>query len=346
MNVKVVGIDLAKNVFQVCVLLNDGNIAWNRKITRTKLLHTLRQFPAKTLIAMEACSTSHHWARQFIAMGHTVYLIPAQHVKPFVGRQKNDANDARAICEATFRPSIHPVRVKSLEQQDIKALRSVRSRFVEQRTATANQIRGLCSEYGVSFPVGIRKLREGLSGAIEDGENGLSFVVRRLLRGLYDDLITLDHDIEALTNEITILCKTLPRYQALLSIPGYGPIVAATFMSEIGDGLQFKNGRQLSAWCGLVPRQSSSGGKECLGRISKNGSSELRMMLIHGARAVSRFSAKRDDSLGAWFNALVKRQGKHKAIVALANKLARIGWRILVGKKDFDSSLAFNAALS
>jgi len=123
MNVKVVGIDLAKNVFQVCVLLNDGNIAWNRKITRTKLLHTLRQFPTKTLIAMEACSTSHHWARQFIAMGHTVYLIPAQHVKPFVGRQKNDANDARAICEATFRPSIHPVPVKSLEQQDIKALR-------------------------------------------------------------------------------------------------------------------------------------------------------------------------------------------------------------------------------
>lgn len=341
MNIKVVGIDLAKNIFQVCVWQHDDSIAWNRKISRNKLLHTLRQFPEKTLIVMEACSTAHHWARQIVGIGFRVKLIPAQHVKPFVGTQKNDANDARAICEAAFRPNIHPVPIKSIEQQDIKALRCVRSRLIEQRTATANQIRGLCSEYGVSFPIGIRKLKEFLPEALENGDNGLSFVIRKLLQGLYDDLIVLGRDIDYLTEEITALCKTQPRYQALLSIPGYGPIVAASFISEVGAGTQFKNGRQVSAWCGLVPRQSSSGGKECLGKISKNGSSELRMMLIHGARAVARFCSKRDDSLGAWFNALAKRQGKHKAIVALANKLARIGWRILVGTEDFNSSLAF-----
>ncbi|MGF1717636.1 IS110 family transposase [Photobacterium chitinilyticum] len=344
MSIKVVGIDLAKSFFQVCIWNQDGSIAWNHKITRNKLLHTIRQLPEKTLIAMEACGTAHHWARQFKMLGYEVTLIPAQHVKPLVGNQKNDANDALAICEAAFRPGIHPVPVKSIEQQDIKALRCVRSRLVEQRTATANQIRSLSAEYGVIFPAGIRKLKQQLPACLEDADNGLSFVLRRLLQGLYDDIVLLNRDIEYLTEEIANLCKVQPRYKALLSIPGFGPIVAAAFMSEVGTGEQFHNGRQLSAWCGLVPKQASSGGKQSLGKITKNGNSELRMMLIHGARAVGRFCNKRQDALGDWFNSLVKRRGKAKAIVALANKLARIGWRILVGNDDFKLSLAFRSA--
>jgi len=341
MNIKIVGIDLAKNVFQICVLLKDNTIQRNYKVSRAKFLHSVRQFPIGTLIAMEACGTSHHWARLFQELGHKVKLIPAQHVKPFVTNQKNDANDALAICEAAFRPGIHYVPVKSIEQQDIKALRCVRTRLVQNRTATVNQIRSLAAEYGVTFPLGRVKLYGKLQDVLEDATNGFSFVLRELLNRLGDDLKFLDMSVDSIDCEIKALCKLHPRYKALLSIPGFGPIVAASFMSEVGSGEQFKNGRQVSAWCGLVPTQSSSAGKIRMGNITKNGCSELRVLLIHGARAVSRFAAKRDDTLGKWFNSLSLRRGKNKAIVALANKLARIAWHILTGKNEFIASKAF-----
>lgn len=341
MNIKVVGIDLAKNTFQICVLLSDNTIHKNYKVSRAKFLHSMRQYPEGTLVAMEACGTAHHWARIFLGLGLKVKLIPAQHVKPFVSNQKNDANDAKAICEAAFRPGIYSVPVKNIEQQDIKSLRCVRTRLVQNRTATANQIRSLAGEYGVTFPIGRAKLHSHLAETLEDAGNGLSFVLRRLLHRLGEDLKRLDESIESIDREIAEICKSLPRYNALLSIPGFGPIVAASFMSEVGSGEQFKNGRHLSAWCGLIPTQSSSGGKIRLGSITKNGCSELRVLLIHGARAVSRFSGKRTDSLGCWFNALTQRRGKHKAIVALANKLARIAWHILTGTEDFSASKAF-----
>ena len=341
MNIKVIGIDLAKNVFQVCVCLTDNTIKSNQKISRSKFLDKLRQFPQGSLIAMEACGSSHYWGRLLQELGYQVRLIPAQHVKPFVSNQKNDANDALAICEAAFRPRIHWVPVKTIEQQDIKSLRCVRTRMVQNRTAVVNQIRSLASEYGVTFPVGRVKLQSMLVEALENAENELSFVLRRLLKSLYEDLCTLNLRVEQLDNEIRELCQSQPRYAALLSIPGFGPIIASSFMSELGSGRQFKNGRQLSAWCGLVPSQSSSGGKVRLGSITKNGNSELRVLLIHGARAVGRFASKRDDKLGLWFNALAIRQGKHKAIVALANKLARIGWKVLTDHNDFDMNKAF-----
>jgi len=341
MNIKVIGIDLAKNIFQICILLKDNSIQRNFKVTRAKFLHNIRQLPSGTLIAMEACGTSYHWARSFQNIGFKVKLIPAQHVKPFVSNQKNDSNDALAICEAAFRPGIHSVPVKSIEQQDIKSLRCVRTRLVQNRTATVNQIRSLAGEYGVIFPVGRVKLHCALPEILEDASNGLSFILRRLIKRLDDDLKFLSINIDSIDSEIKELCKLQPRYKALLSIPGFGPIVAASFMSEVGSGKQFKNGRQLSAWCGLVPTQSSSGGKIRLGSITKNGCSELRVLLIHGARAVGRFAEKRKDTLGRWFISLSDRRGKHKAIVALANKLARIAWHILTGKQDFIASKAF-----
>ncbi|WP_407079468.1 IS110 family transposase [Candidatus Regiella insecticola] len=191
-NIKVVGIDLAKSVFQVCVWLDNGSVAWNRKLSRSKLLDAVRQFPKGTLIAMEACATSHYWGRTFNEMGYNVRLLPTQHVKALARHQKNDANDALAICETAFRPGIHFVTVKTIEQLDIKALRSARQLMVEQRTALSNQIRALAEEQGISIPVGINILQQQLPELLEDVENRLSFVLRRLLSSLLENMHSLD----------------------------------------------------------------------------------------------------------------------------------------------------------
>ena len=274
--------------------------------------------------------------------------MPAQHVKPFVGHQKNDANDARAICEAALRPSVHFVPVKTIGQQDIKALRNVRQRLVEQRTCTANQARAFAAEYGVIFPKQIKKkkLRELLPLALEDAENGLSMVMRRLLREVHDEIRLISDDIETIEKDILELCQQQPRFKALLAIPGVGPIICAALLSELGDGCQFQNGRQLSAWCGLVPRQHSSGGKSNLSGITKNGNKQLRTLILHGARSIVRFADKRDDAMGQWLRALIQRRGKVKAIVALANKLCRIGWHIIRTGEAFDMKQAFQPAIA
>ncbi|MFA0415182.1 IS110 family transposase [Vibrio renipiscarius] len=342
MSIKVVGIDLAKTLFQVCVLSTDGKIVSNRKVKRDKLLDTIRQLPDKTALAMESCATSHHWGRAFQQLGFSVALIPAQHVKPFVGRQKNDANDARVICEACSRPDIHFVPVKSVEQQDLKALRSVRKRLVEQRTALANQIRGLVAEYGIIFPQSIKVLRSQLPLAIEDAENELSYVMRGLLQTLYSDFIDISGKIDVITQKITALGQLHPRYSAIKSIPGFGPILTAALISEIGSGKQFKNGRQFSAWCGLVPKQNSTGGKSSLGAISKNGNRDLRTLFIHGARAVVRCGADKENAMGYWLRGIIARRGKAKTIVALANKLGRIAWHVLGKNTEYDIDQAFN----
>ncbi|WP_049596282.1 IS110 family transposase, partial [Yersinia aldovae] len=203
--IRVVGIDIAKSVFQVCVWMVDGSVAWNRKISRQKLLDTLRQFEPGTLIAMEACSTSHFWGRTLSSMGYSVRLIPAQHVKAFVRSQKNDANDALAICETACRPGIHFVPVKTTEQQDIKALRNTRQLMVEQRTALANQLRSLLAEYGLIIPVGIQRLQQQLPELIEDASNNLTFTLRRLLSSLREDMQALNERVTYLDKEIAAL---------------------------------------------------------------------------------------------------------------------------------------------
>ena len=344
MSIKVVGIDLAKHFFQVCVLSNENKVTSNKKVTRAKLLDVVRQFPENTLIAMEACGSSNYWARTIEKMGFTIKLIPPQHVKPFVGHQKNDANDARAICEAASRPNLHSVPIKTIELQDIKSLRCVRQRLVVQRIAISNQLRGLASEYGVTIAKSFKSLREQVPEVLEDADNELSNVMRKLIYSLLQEVNGLTEDIKSITIELAALCKQQPRYQALLSIPGFGPIVTAAFLSQVGTGKQFSNGRQLSAWCGLVPRQASSGGKAKLGRITKNGNNELRALLIHGARSVSKYTPDRTDALSRWFNALVIRSGKAKAIVALANKLTRIAWVIVTSNDEFKATCAFKVA--
>jgi transposase len=326
------GIDLAKSVFQVCAVNQVGKVVSNRQIKRDRLMDELRKYPGVT-IAMEACYSAHHWARTFENMGHRVLLIPPQHVKPFVRVHKSDVGDALAICEAAKRPDLHFVPVKSVEQQDLQVLQRVRERYIRQRTALANQIRGLAAEYGVVFQQSLKTLRRELPLALEDATNGLSPVAREAIAAMADEMRELDGKIEA----------SKEAWQRLQSIPGYGPVVAAAVLASAGSGQQFHNGREFAAWVGLVPRQNGSGGNVRLLGITKNGDRQLRALLIHGARAVVRWCHTRQDPLSRWVGDLKGRRGHNRAVVALANKCARIAWAILAGKEDFTMEKAFAA---
>jgi len=342
MQCKVIGIDLAKKAMQVCALGNDQQILFNKKVSRTQLVTVVLQQDPEAILAMEACASAHHWARRFRSLGREVVLLPAQHVKPLVGPQKNDANDAVAICEAALRPRIHRVSVKTVEQQDIQSLRRIRQRHVENRTALGNQIRGLSAEYGVSFSLSLSKLRAELTDALEDASNELSAQMREQLRELYRELLQCDEKVKQLEKTLQSLLKPNHDYSRLREIPGIGLLTGSALISELGDGKRFKNGREVSAWCGLVPRQHSSGEREQLLGITKNGDRELRTLLIHCARAVIFRMRNHDNPMGRWLKALIERRGIHKAIVALANKLARIAWAVLHHGQPFEMKRAFS----
>lgn len=341
MQCKVIGIDLAKRTMQVCLLGMDNRLISNKKVSRNKLVAEVIKTAPETPIAMEACATSHYWGRRFQAMGREVILIPAQHVKPFVGHQKNDANDARAICEASQRPGLHRVPVKTRESQDIQSLRRIRQRHVVNRTKLGNQIRGLCAEYGLCFTLSIQGLRTGLQEALADQSNELSALLRGELYELYSELLESDVKVKRLDKQLHAVVKENRGYTLLREIPGVGPMISAAFLSELGDGTHFNQGREVSAWCGLVPRQRSSGSTEQLLGITKNGDQELRTLLIHGARSVVYRMKDKNTPMSRWVGALIARRGVHKAIVALANKLARIIWAVLRYQQPFDMKRAF-----
>ena len=260
MKVSIIGIDLAKNVFQVAALNQGGKPIMNRSVRRASLLDLIRQFEP-TVLAMEACGSSHYWGRLFRDMGHDVRLLPPQHVKPFVRINKTDAGDALAICEAARRPNIRFVAIKSIPQQDLRLLNRQRMRLIRLRTGTANQIRGFAREYGVFFPLGYRKLLSDLPLALEDGENELSIVARDTLRELHQEMYQLTEKIQRLQAQLVELAKSQESFRRLQEVPGFGPVVSAAYLGAVADGQQFHNGRQSSAWLGLVPRLSGSGGK-------------------------------------------------------------------------------------
>ncbi len=311
MQVKLIGIDLAKNVFQICGVKQAGKVVFNRQRTREKLLAELRKYP-ETPVVMEACYSAHYWGRTLREIGHPVQLIPPQHVKPFLRVNKTDACDARAICEASQRPEIHFVPVKSVEQQDLQLLQRLRSRHIRNRTALANQIRSIAAEYGLVFSPSLRQLRTQLPRTLEDAENQLTHVAREMIAAMADDLRVLDRKIEYLTQRLTQQAGHSPEWKRLQSVPGIGPIVAAALLAAVGSGKQFRCGRDFSAWLGLVPRQHSSGTTKRLLGISKNGDRELRALLIHGARAIMRRAKHRDDPLARWLLALIKKRRGHR----------------------------------
>lgn len=335
MNVTRIGVDLAKNVFQLHGVDRQEQVVVRRRLNRRQLRGFFERLPA-CRIGMEACAGAHYWARVFAQMGHEVKLIAPQFVKPYVKSQKNDANDAEAICEAAGRANMRFVAVKTAAQQDLQAVHRIRSELVRQRTAKANQIRGLLAEYGIVVPVRIEQLRRALPVIQEDGENGLSALFRRLLTGLRQDLEAFDARVAELDEEIRVQARADETVQRLQTVPGIGPVTATALVAAVGDGRQFKRGRDLAACLGLVPGQHSSGGRERLLGISKRGDSYLRTLLIHGARAVLRVAGRKEDPRSRWVLGVAQRRHKNIAAVALANKTARIAWAVLRRGGEYD----------
>lgn len=326
--ISILAIDLAKNSFQLHAVDCLGEKLFGKKMTKQKLKEFAVKLPP-CIIAMEACGSSHYWARLFESYGHQVKLIAPQFVKPFVKSNKNDAADAAAIAEAAQRPDMRFVSVKTVEQQDDQCVHRIRSQIVKNRTALVCQIRGLLMEYGIDIPLGRSKVRERLPYILEDATNGLSIKLRDLLLELYEELKSLDNRVDKYDEKIEQMAKNSQQAQLLTSIPGIGAQTATALLASIGDISVFKNGRELAAYLGLVPRQHSTGGKPTLLGISKRGDVYLRTLLIHGARAVLQKVEKKVDKTSQWAYGLIQRRGKNKAAVALANKNARIVYALL-----------------
>ncbi|MCT8061964.1 IS110 family transposase [Klebsiella pneumoniae] len=340
MNITRIGLDLAKSVFQVHAVDHKGHRLFSRALKREKMMAFFQNL-SPCLIGMEACASSHFWARTLMAMGHEVKLIAPQFVKPYVKGNKNDANDAEAICEAVSRPTMRFVPVKTVEQQDIQALHRIRQEQVRQRTALVNQIRGLLSEYGIVISRRVESLRNALPDILEDAENRLTADFRILLKGLQEDLLHLDDRIGSQDQAIKRLAQEHEGAKRLQQLRGIGPITATALIAAIGDGRQFARGRDAAAWCGLVPGQHSSGGKSKLLGISKRGDTYLRTLMIHGARAVLRYPQNKDDRLSQWLQKLCNRRNKNIAAVALANKTMRMAWALLVRGQDYDPNFGY-----
>lgn len=345
MTISRVGVDIAKSVFHVHGVNRHDQVQWQGKYARDKWLDVIvKRVPVGAEIAMEACASSHYWARELQARGYHVKLIAAQFVKPYVKSNKNDRVDAEAICEAMGRPSMRFVVVKSAAQQDIQATHRIREELVQQRTAKANQIRGLVGEYGLVVPVGIGQLRTALPRWLEDAENGLTDDFRFLLSGLAEDLRYLDDRIATVTERIAIHAKTDPMAKRLMTLRGVGSITASALAGALGDAKAFKRGRDFAASLGLTPRQHSTGGRDRLLGISKRGDRYLRTLLVHGARAVLRYTEGKEDNLSHWVRQLAERKHVNVAVIALANKTARIAWSITCHDNDYDPDRAARAA--
>ena len=337
MKVTLIGIDLAKSVFQVCGVNQAGKRVFNRQVRRAKLMDLLMQYPDAT-IAMEACSGSNYWGRELQQRGFQVKLIPPQHVKPFVKGNKNDRNDAFAITEAARRPNLICVEPRTLVQTDMIQVHRVLDRLVYQRTALINQIRGLLNEYGIVVSRGKEKLLAALPDLLEDAENGLTSSSRALYQAMIDEWRQLNEAIDRVEKVLKSQAKADEAAQRLMKIKGVAERIATATIAQVGNGHGYQNGRHFAANLGLVPKEHSSGGKQKLGGITKRGNRYLRRMLIQGAWSVIRNVDKNDDRMSRWARQLMERRGKHRAVVAVANKLARIMWSMLYHQTEFKAN--------
>lgn len=334
MNIKALGIDLAKNVFQLHGIDGKGHVLLQKKISRGCLTEFIANLP-QCIIFMEACSSANYWSRQFELFGHVVKLISPQYVKPYVKHQKNDKNDAAAIVEAGMRPSMNFVPRKSIEQQDLQCLHRIRSRLVKNRTALINQIRGLLSEYGIIMAQHVCNIRTKLPVILEDASNELTEMSRAIFWDLYDQLTQIDKKIVEYEGKLKHVFKNNEVCQRLAQIEGIGLLTATAIVSTVADAKVFKNGRHFAAFLGLVPRQHSSGNRQQLLGISKHGDTYLRTLLVHGARSALRVAHKKTDGRNRWVVAIKARRGENIACVALANKQARTVWALLAKNEEY-----------
>ncbi len=336
-----IGVDLAKSSFQIHNASRTGKVLSRKQVNRVKFSELLAT-TQKSTIFMEACAGAHFWARKGQAFGHTVKLIAPQYVKPFVKRQKSDAADAEAICEAGMRENMFFVPVKTIAQQDLQALHRIRDMQVGNRTALYNQIRGILLEYGIAIPKSMSALRKKLSeislGKDGDGKSDLSPMMRNEMLLQWEEVQRIDAKVDEYDRKIRTYATDDDRCQRLMKVPGIGPITATAIVAAVGNASEFRNSRQFSAWLGLVPRQHSTGGKTRLMGMSKQGNKHLRTLLIHGGRAVMMNTGKKKDPRSLWAEELKKKVGMNKASVAMANKNARTVWALLVKQSEYKSN--------
>jgi transposase len=328
MNVKRIGLDLAKNVFELYGVDESAQRVLSKAVRRGKRLEVFAQLPP-CVVGLEACGGAHYWARELRRLGHAPRLMAPQFVASYRKNDKNDRNDAAAICEAAGRPNMRFVPIEEVEQQAVLTLHRARSLLVAERTALVNHIRGLLGEYGLVMAQGVAKVRAGLPKILEDADNGLPSLAREVFADLSERLRSCDERIGEYDRRIAELARGSEPAQRLMQVEGVGHLTATAITATVGDARQFRNGRQFAAWLGLVARQRSSGGKTRYGRITKRGDVYLRTLLIHGARALMRHLAGRDDRKSRWALAVKERRGFNKAAVALAAKHARILWALL-----------------
>lgn len=328
MTVTTIGIDLAKRVFQVHGVDQHGTCVLRKRLSRSELVPFIAKLPP-CRIGMEVCGGANYWSRRFRGFGHEVRLMSPQFVKPYVKTNKNDTNDAEAICEAVSRPTMRYVIPKTIDQQDLQSLHRVRQRLIQSRTALVNQIRGLLAEYGLVVPKHIGPLRRQLPTFLADSTNELTPLGRETFAQLYDELVASDTRIHQIDTRLKQWCSANEVCQRLLQLEGIGPLIATAIVAAVGDPLAFKNGRQLAAWLGLVPRQRSSGDRCLLLGISKRGDRYLRTLLIHGARAVVWRAGTKTDARSRWIANKRACRGINRTCVAVANKNARIIWALL-----------------
>jgi transposase len=332
--ISVLGIDIAKLMFHVVGMDDAGHVVLRKRLARSELLCFIANLPPLR-IGMEACGGAHYWARCFREHGHDVKLIAPHVVKAYAKSPKNDARDAEAICEAVTRPTMRFVPIKRVEPQGLQALHRVRARLIKARTALVNEIRGLLHEYGIVLPQGMTKFRALIVDKLQQEQAKLNTLSAELFWQLYDEFRALEKRLVYDDEQLGAMGQAHPECQRLQTIPGIGPVTATALIAAIGDATQFKNGRQLAAWLGLVPREHSTGGKPRLLGISKRGDVYLRTLLIHGARATLRWIETKPDDRSRWVRALIARRGKNRAAVALANKNARIVWALLVHQQEY-----------
>jgi transposase len=322
--VSTLGIDLAKNTFSVHGVDAQGAVALRRTVSRNKLAELVAQLPA-CLIGMEACSGAHEWARRFGSFGHTVRLMAPKFVAPYRKSGKNDGNDAEAICEAVARPNMRFVPVKSVEQQADLGIHRVRQGFIEERTGTLNRIRGLIAEFGFVLPNGPEHIHREVPRIID----ALPTRMARCVRDLLEHAERLAAKVREYEQEIRLSVRDNELARRALVRQGIGPITASALVATVGNGHDFRNGRQFAAWLGLVPSQYSTGGKTRLGHITKRGDAYLRTLFVMGARSVLQRAARETDPLSRWARAVQARRGYHRACVAVAAKNARVAWALL-----------------
>lgn len=330
----IIGIDLAKDKFHLCVMNKEGRVLRRGRACRTNLVAAvLKQGPG--IVAVEACGGANYWARCFKEHGYETRIMAAKFVKPFVKSNKNDVIDAEAICEAASRPQMRFVSARAEWQQDIQSLHRIRERLVREQVALSNETRGLLLEYGIVLPKGMSNIRNRVTELVETHAGSHSELWRETFSELYREFCDRDARIEHYERRLKGIARNDERCKRLEKIPGVGYLTATAFAAAVGNPHDFKNGRQFAAWLGLVPRQDSTGGKITLGRISKRGDKYKRKLLVQGACSLAFAAArkKKQDMTSRWYFELAHRRGPKRAVVALANKMARMIWVVLSGKE-------------